>query len=527
MEKSVRYLFIDHGGVLDGATVPSSTEIGANDLLLNMISPTLNCVLRNGVLIFKNLNTLIKEHNYRLCFHSKTNERKQMQLLNLLKNACKTKSVEFPPITVTAVRDDREFKNVQSTDPKIKKSWEFDIQIAGYDIEVPGKACVRNALSALLKIPQNERKNHFVIDDGEDIIITAQEEGWSTYLICDSKTGATLHNVIVDILNNARGGSPSKISNEETKTSGYYGPKPVIEKVDYHRWQDPIDCDEKAKLFKPIDKARSQIQVPGWFSIGIFKNMDTLTEWIGKCNVIDDIELSKAEACKQKIAADIYGCYGATFGRPVEISVQKLINTGIPQQERNEQCHIMSEVVDGVKSYRTGCGKNLKKSMEKIGGEIILDNGDRIKEKGLGKILALGLFINDSNVIGADWRNIGFRIEREGNGSQYARSYKINNFDAFKMDDDELEGQSIKIAMAGMKEVLFKNLHPETKREFLITLIQIKEAEKEDIKEFFQREGAEIYTAIEDVADSLPNWLMERREKILELYQSEINQLLN
>ena len=47
------------------------------------------------------------------------------------------------------------------------------------------------------------------------------------------------------------------------------------------------------------------------FSSGIFRDISTGKEWIGKSDQCKSIESSEAIACKEKIASDIYAFYGA------------------------------------------------------------------------------------------------------------------------------------------------------------------------------------------------------------------------
>lgn len=199
-----RYLMLDHGGVLDGEVcevVPKS-----NDLLLQTYDWGGYQVLKNGVQIVRNLKELVDKHGYKIVFHSKNKEEDQINLLEQLQAACFTKAIEFPQVIAMAVCDVNRFENVDSTNPKITINQKNQIKITGYAKELDGKACVRNALSNLLSIPEdiNARKKHIVFDDGASIVTMAKGEGYKAYLIGHGEEKISLDDAVKEVLNNAR-----------------------------------------------------------------------------------------------------------------------------------------------------------------------------------------------------------------------------------------------------------------------------------------------------------------------------------
>lgn len=175
-----KYLFLDHGGVLDGSF--SEEKPSNDDLLLDQVEGYYQ-VIKNGVLLVKQLNLLVSSYGYEIVFHSKSKEADQMSLLNSIRVACSNKDLAFPNITAMAVRDAKEFNGVESENPVIIKNRKHGIWIAGYDKELDGKACVRNALSKLLSISEISRKRHYILDDGASVICRANLEGWSSIRI--------------------------------------------------------------------------------------------------------------------------------------------------------------------------------------------------------------------------------------------------------------------------------------------------------------------------------------------------------
>jgi hypothetical protein len=180
---SPKYLMLDHGGVLDGEYIEAKDYKPNIDLLLEPENGGYCNILKNGVMAVKKLNELVDKHGYQIVFHSKSKEKEQLNLLKKLDVACTKKGIKFPNVTAMVVRDEAEFKGIYSNNPRIIENRPHGIRIVGYDKELDGKACVRNALSKLLNIPESQRKNHIVFDDGPSVISKSKQEGWNSYEI--------------------------------------------------------------------------------------------------------------------------------------------------------------------------------------------------------------------------------------------------------------------------------------------------------------------------------------------------------
>lgn len=505
MQKSSKYLLIDRGGVLEGIPKANAKKIEENDIVFLYGDSKTEYVLKNGLLIAQNLNTLIKTFGYEIIVYAKSQVDNMLGLLRSLKQACEQRGTPWPRVYAAAVRDDKKFGGVTPENPVVNKNSEHDILIIGYSTERPGKSCVRAAISQSLGISKEHRKDNFVLDDGPSIIKAAAQEGWTAYEINDMHAKSTLHGVIDEILR-AVAASQKKGPNFDKFLT---------------------DIVKSADLFKPTDKPRSETQDTESFSAGIFINTKTQTEWIGTCSVFDDLEHSDAEACKQRIAADIYRCYGVTVPQ-VEMSLQKMINTGVPDEEKEPYYHVMCEIIPQVVSYNKGCGSKLNIQCPNKGGELILEDGKSVKERELGKILAVALFINDVNVIGIDGNNIGFRIEEAKDGTKYANTVKLGPFELLDESYEEMKEQRIQVAKVFdyEKYLEYAHLPRHTQEEFLQTLITIKETPEAVIQKFFDREGTEIYTSFVDIPD-LASALIKRRAMIMKLFEKEINGMLN
>jgi hypothetical protein len=179
-----KYLMIDNGGVLDGVI---TYEICDEDLLLQEIDDGLFQALKDGIQIINQLNELVNNYDYEIVFHSKNQADGQLDLLNILRIACDKKGLIFPKLKAMAARDPKKYAGVTSNEPYIEivkeTANENKILVAGYDLELDGKACVRQALSKLLNIAVTDRAKHVVLDDGPSVIDKAKEEGWIAYQV--------------------------------------------------------------------------------------------------------------------------------------------------------------------------------------------------------------------------------------------------------------------------------------------------------------------------------------------------------
>ncbi len=186
-----KYLMIDQGGVLDGTI---TDKIDDDDLLLTEVEKGLFQVLKQGVILVKQLNDLVLNYDYQIVLHSKNREAEQLAFLSKLNSSCGLKGITFPKVTAMAVRDSS-YAGISSGAPKIINNRSHGILMVCYDQELDGKACVRLALSKLLNIPESDRAKHIVLDDGPSVITTAIKEGWQAYEVGNIDL-ATIINII-------------------------------------------------------------------------------------------------------------------------------------------------------------------------------------------------------------------------------------------------------------------------------------------------------------------------------------------
>lgn len=196
-----KYLMFDHGGVLDGSFIHDLSEADQNDLVLQKYSKGGYQVLKNGVLIVEYLNRLVNEHDFKIVFHSKNNEKDQISLLEQLENACKQKGILFPQVVAMGVYDQKKYDDIHPKTAKFDYNKKHHIQIAGYGVEGDGKSCLRTALEKLLMINPSERFMHAVFDDGPSIILQAKSEGYNSYRIGDVELESVLKQILEFSLN--------------------------------------------------------------------------------------------------------------------------------------------------------------------------------------------------------------------------------------------------------------------------------------------------------------------------------------
>src|SRR5689334_11426919 len=113
----MKYLMLDHGGVLDGKLFRGTP--GTNDLVLAQYEPGLYQLLPNRVSVVKKLDELVKNYGYQIAYHSKNIEEHQLGILAQLRSACQAKGIQFPAATAMAVCDPHQYPEVKSTQPTL------------------------------------------------------------------------------------------------------------------------------------------------------------------------------------------------------------------------------------------------------------------------------------------------------------------------------------------------------------------------------------------------------------------------
>mgnify|MGYP000950704294 FL=1 len=506
---SCKYIIIDIGGVLETLS-GSPTD---RDFVLKDVGGIFQITM-NGVDIAKKL-TELEKYNYRVAFHSKAKREDQLNQYSLIRKAAEKKGVNFPQVDVMAVHDDIEFSRFTCDNPHLSKSKHPDpvIQIAGYEHDLDDKACVRRALQKALNIKDSERKLHYILDDGEPIIEAAEKEGWNAFLIDDNKQ--PLHRAIDKIYEKvineakqeeAKAALPTTYLNEMYKQS-----------INPKEWQSDIVVD--SKKFEPI--AGGQRPDSEKFSAGIFKEVGTGKEWLGEADHSQDNELlPEASACMQRVAADIYGCFGANVVK-IDLSMQGICGVEDYEIENTEVVHTMIERLPDLLIYKGQTKEKLDITNPNPDGEVLLKNGKKVPEQGLGQILAVATFINEKEPLGLRGENIGFIL-----GEVYAKTYKIRFGDAFEEEKNE-KPRTIRVGRNPEKDViLFDSLPPRTKEEFLITVDKIVDADEKVLQGFFKREGLDNFDIYYDFYEGrLTKNLLARKRKLEKEYENDLKAL--
>ena len=520
----IKYLMLDHGGVLDGdATRDPPTD---KDLLIGVIQPGLYQILRNGVQIVKDLNTLVNEYNYGIVFHSKNKEDKQVKLLQDVRKACAKLNLTFPKVLAMAVRDAKEYKGITPENAVYRRSSYEDIPIFGYDKETDGKTCVRTAISKHLNISKAQRRLHYAFDDGPLVISKAKEEGWSAYLIGNSEDGKPLDVAIAQILKRESTrmievfGDFIEGAQREEKKSSFDNAEGVNNINETPRWEQSVgpsaDTYSRTQESKRIGR--------NYFSCGTVENLRTKAKLIAKSNFIGDSD-SLPYALKQRIAADIYSFFDVKTPR-IEISKQQPINSSfliLENEKTSASMHILTEIIPDFQTYKKACGSRFSLTKAQFNEGVQLKTGEKMPERGLGVILAIAVFINDKNVIGAHGSNIGF-VKKQEKGEVYAQSVKIDPYEPFEFEEEVEKTFTISYSpITGEAETIdYDELPERTKKEFISTLQKIAATDKEVLQNIFERDGAEEFTVY---ADFQIESLLSRREEILTIFKSELDRL--
>lgn len=146
-------------------------------------------------------------------------------------------------------------------------------------------------------------------------------------------------------------------------------------------------------------------------SSGVFQDK-TQALWLGKCHGllakgdetkgVLDTEKMEGEAIAEKISNDIYAYFGAEVPEMV-LSQHRLVNTGLEEDSSpsnlplppRETVHLMSKLEEGAKPYG-----DLSKEFDCRSPWPSQYLKKPVTEKGLGRILAVAHFINDTDVVG-------------------------------------------------------------------------------------------------------------------------------
>lgn len=262
-------------------------------------------------------------------------------------------------------------------------------------------------------------------------------------------------------------------------------------------------------------------------SSGIFIESATGKEWLGKSNT-SNRDFSEALACKERIATDIYAYFRVRVLR-TELSLQKMVNVReMTHLEGVESVHTMSELIEGFRTYEEACGESFSILKPNPDKKLFLKNGEKIPEKGLGKVLAVAVLINDIDVIGEKGRNIGFQIIDDPMNGKYARTIKIDAGEAFSdhsVTYHTKDSKPIRVAFEGTAEETeldFEQLPQGTKGEFIKTLKKIAQTSKATFRGFLSRDGAHHFVSSCKLSsvDELTEFLAYRRDEMIQSYKN-------
>src|SRR5690606_29941422 len=110
------------------------------------------------------------------------------------------------------------------------------------------------------------------------------------------------------------------------------------------------------------------------------------------------------------------------------------VNEEFASLEGKETIHVMSELLEDFKTYKEAFGETFNIACPNPDMKIVLPNGEKIPEKGLGNVLAVATLINDIDVIGGNGGNIGYQIISHPMHGKYAQTIKIDPGEAFAIN---------------------------------------------------------------------------------------------
>lgn len=250
----------------------------------------------------------------------------------------------------------------------------------------------------------------------------------------------------------------------------------------------------------------------------IYSYTPTKTQWLFKSSQ-PDLKL----ILRKKIAIDIYAYYGVTV-RPLKIvsipsPYDPSSKTGVPCLLSPWAGYFSDDHYGHRYDYIPTSFFNEEKSMQ------LTINGQLVPEQGLGHILAVAHFIQDTDVIGRDGANIGYKIRLMSKEHLYARSCKIDSNPAFDdvQPSSHLDNRAIYLATTTTPTAIitFEQLAHKTQQEFLATLIDIIHTPPDDIRLFFHRSGTEILQKT-GWTKKVTDFLQARKNTLAQAFQAEI-----
>ena len=445
------------------------------------------------------LRTLVDKYNCSLVLISQKNKAHIDEWITFFKEQCK--EVEFPTFVVMTVKEKTRYKGASYEAPFLETT-EHGCQIGGYaDGDDSGKdGSYRKAAQRILNVPDVARKFHFFVTNKEDDSITAKSEGFDSYYV-----GTRL--AFEDVLDKIE----TKLSGQQIEFYDEQLVELLREPISPEKWQKEISLDNNFTFLRGA-KIESE-----YFHSGIFIQQEKGAEWLGESDA-NDTEIEWKIACKRKIAADFYECFGANVVK-IKLSKQKLVKDVDLNEKKKESFYVMSEILPTLTTYRDGLGSKYDPKNLIPEGKIILKNGRSLDERGLGHILAVAIFINDKEPFGKKGNGIGF-LEEDEEG--YSKTIKLAPSGMFS--EIELEKRVIRV---GKEVIQFDSLEAKTRLEFLVSLKKIIDADNAAIEKILNQKGVETYCpSWKAEAEQLAKGLLSRKEKLKSIYEYDLKKIM-
>lgn len=279
------------------------------------------------------------------------------------------------------------------------------------------------------------------------------------------------------------------------------------------------------------------------FSSGVVLEESSAGEikWLAKCHsprFTDNSgrelirEISEVPVLSEKMSNDIYAYYGAKVAS-TKLALLPMMNTGLKEDSPPSRSviHFLSRIYEDANPYSKLAQFHC--DMPNFKGCLPLPDGQLLPERGLGRILAVADFINDTDVVGISGGNILYKIETDSNtGEKYAQTIKIDPGYAFNLEKNKESfpfclSRHIRVAnpqYLGQSNVIkFDNLPKNTRDEYLMTLHLIMGTPDPILKSFFNRSGGERFILFsEREQSSYIEQLKERRWMLSKSYEDEL-----
>ena len=266
--------------------------------------------------------------------------------------------------------------------------------------------------------------------------------------------------------------------------------------------------------------------------------------YYGKANVLFDVELTRREALSEVCSNDIYGFYGC-YAQRLALSTQKWL----PGSEVFLDCgsdvfvppcgvHLMSEWIEGFVPFGPELVSRLKSPPPDALDVTVAVDGRILPVRGLGCILAVGVFINDVDCVGGTAANVGYTIVRnEDNIPVCVQAVKIDPGMAFYACDvqdgdtpdahrtlqcSELVSLRQRLLMLNpCMPLAVDSLPLHVAAEFMECVHDICSTTPEQIRGFFERPGLEPLFSVHTGGVSLETrvaFLLERQSALADTY---------